>query len=147
MYPVSGPPLCAIASRGCPYVRVAVQCLDLEVDVDKAALRGRTSIWLRHLPNPSANGRYDYDSYPAEVALHCRQSKVMLTKVNLHTCNPPRQFSSTLVVPFFVFFGDPVPRCLSDLDESKRSPNVACFSCPYPSHGKAVCCSKLEFKY
>eukprot|EP00752_Nemacystus_decipiens_P001742 g1685.t1 len=62
------------------------QCLDLEVDVDKAILRGRTSMWLRHLPNPSANGRFDYDSYPAEVALHCRQSKVLVTKVNGGLC-------------------------------------------------------------
>lgn len=52
------------------------QCLDIEVDIDKSILRGRTSIWLRHFP--SSGGRYD--SYPSEVALHCRQSQVKVTK-------------------------------------------------------------------
>ena len=76
-------------------VTLSVQCLDLEVDVDKSTLRGRTSMWLRHLPNPSANGRFDYDSYPAEVALHCRQSKVLLTKVLY--CKEVSRLVSTLI--------------------------------------------------
>ncbi|CAM9793990.1 unnamed protein product, partial [Ectocarpus sp. 12 AP-2014] len=47
------------------------QCLDLEVDIDKSFLRGRTSIWLLHIPS---HGRYD--SYPTEIKLHCRQNEI-----------------------------------------------------------------------
>lgn len=53
------------------------QCLDLDVDIEKSVLTGRTSLWLRHFPE--SHGRYD--SYPTEIALHCRQSRVKATKV------------------------------------------------------------------
>ncbi|CAM9321278.1 unnamed protein product [Ectocarpus fasciculatus] len=57
------------------------QCLDFEVDIDKSFLRGRTSIWLVHIPS---HGRYD--SYPTEVKLHCRQNEIKATKVNGCLC-------------------------------------------------------------
>lgn len=57
---------------------LGVQFLDVEVDLERAILRGRTSFWLRHFPTP--HGRYD--TYPAEIALHCRQSNVKATKVS-----------------------------------------------------------------
>lgn len=68
-----------------------LKCLDMEVDVDKSMLRGRTSIWLRHFP-PS-HGRHD--SFPSEISLHCRQSKVKNTKVSSSRFSMSRCFSGT----------------------------------------------------
>eukprot|EP00904_Undaria_pinnatifida_P011037 jgi/Undpi1/7063/HiC_scaffold_21.g09537.m1 len=65
-----------------PLLSRLVLCLDLEVDIEKSILRGRTSLWLRHFPSSHAR----LDSYPAEISLHCRQSKVKATKVNGCLC-------------------------------------------------------------
>ena len=54
-----------------------LQYLRLEVDIDKCVLRGRTSLWLRHFPISHGS----VDRYPSEIALHCRQSLVTITKV------------------------------------------------------------------
>lgn len=55
-----------------------LQCLNVEVDLEKSTLRGATKFWLRQLP--ISHGRGD-TTYPSEIALHCRQCNITSTKV------------------------------------------------------------------